>query len=108
MAGLLGTKPSRNFKIYRTEEPAIFRFNGKLFMEQITGEDSIRWVEVSEELATVFLEAKSKEQEATQSDRTFLIMGFANKLGRSPTIEEARQFLDGTHEERQKMWEGKR
>jgi hypothetical protein len=55
MAGLLGMYPSRSFKIYRTEEPAIFRFNGKLFMEQITGEHHIRWVEVTEDQAMVWL-----------------------------------------------------
>lgn len=34
MAGLLGNRPSRRFKIYQEErEPAIFRFNGSLYIE---------------------------------------------------------------------------
>lgn len=57
--GLLGMTPSRNFKIYRTDFPAIFRFNGKLFMEQVntaTMED--RWVEISEKAAGRWLKTK--------------------------------------------------
>jgi len=30
---LLGNKDSRQFKIYRTEHPAVFRFNGIFYME---------------------------------------------------------------------------
>lgn len=30
---LLGVQDSRQFKIYRTEDPAIFRFNGKFYVE---------------------------------------------------------------------------
>lgn len=59
MVGLLGIKPSRNFKIFRSEFPAIFRFNGKLFMEHYdinTGED--RWEEISEEYAHRWVAAK--------------------------------------------------
>src|SRR4051812_1167331 len=33
MPGLLGNGAHRNFKIYRTEFPAIFRFNGQLYQE---------------------------------------------------------------------------
>lgn len=48
--GLLGTRPSRNFKLYQTKFPAIFRFNGKLFMEHYNIDTMVNeWVEVSEE-----------------------------------------------------------
>lgn len=58
--GLLGVKPSRNFKIYRTEFPAIFRFNGKLFQEEYDIDfDEDCWVEITEEEAMRWLEAKS-------------------------------------------------
>lgn len=59
MAGLLGVKPSRNFKIYRTEFPAIFRFNGKLYQEfyDIVKNEEL-WLEMDEEEATHWLEAK--------------------------------------------------
>jgi hypothetical protein len=60
MAGLLGTKPSRKFKIYREEFPAIIRFNGKLYQEHYnidTMEDA--FVEISEGEAERWLKAKS-------------------------------------------------
>lgn len=54
--GLLGMRPSRNFKIFRIDFPAIFRFNGKLYQEFHnidTMEDS--WVEITEEEAMRWL-----------------------------------------------------
>jgi len=57
--GLLGMRPSRNFHIFRSDFPAIFRFNGKLFREEtntLTGED--RWREISEETAMRYLKSK--------------------------------------------------
>ena len=59
MSGLLGMKPGRNFKIFRTEFPAVFRFNGRLYQEifdVITCE--VLWVEVNEEDATKLLTVK--------------------------------------------------
>lgn len=60
MAGLLGNAPSRNFKIFRTEFPAIFRFNGKLHQEfyDVNNQESV-WMEVSEEVAKPWLEASA-------------------------------------------------
>jgi len=56
MAGLLGFKPTRQFKIYRTEFPAIFRFNGKLYQEFYDiDEDQSLWVEINEEEADRWL-----------------------------------------------------
>lgn len=57
MAGLLGHRPSRHFKIYREEAPAIFRFNGKLYVEDVYHIDrnEIRWVEISEKEAMQLL-----------------------------------------------------
>lgn len=59
--GLLGLGPSRNFKIFRTEFPAIFRFNGKLYQEfyDIDEEQHI-WIEVSEETAQRWLAAETR------------------------------------------------
>lgn len=60
--GLLGMRPSRNFKIFRTDFPAIFRFNGKLYQEFYdidTMEDS--WVEITEEEAMRWLKTKDKD-----------------------------------------------
>ena len=64
MAGLLGNGPRRQYKVYRTEFPAIFRFNGMLFQEHYnidTMEDS--WVEITEEDAMRWLEAKRPYRE---------------------------------------------
>lgn len=54
--GLLGMKPSRNFKIFRTEFPAIFRFNGHLYQEifDIYVEENL-WVEIGESEAMRWL-----------------------------------------------------
>jgi hypothetical protein len=50
MAGLLGVKQSRQFKIYRLDPPAIFRFNGKLYKEFYDIDmDKNFWVEIKEE-----------------------------------------------------------
>lgn len=50
MAGLLGLRPSRHFKIFREEFPAIFRFNGNLYQEHYNIDtDSNEWIEVSED-----------------------------------------------------------
>lgn len=59
MAGLLGNKPSRNFKIFRTDHPAIFRFNGRLYMEffDIDVNQHV-WTEIGESEAMRWLKAK--------------------------------------------------
>lgn len=50
VSGLLGTTPSRNFKIFRTEFPAVFRFNGHLYQERYNIDtDELLWVEVDED-----------------------------------------------------------
>lgn len=50
MAGLLGNGPSRRFKVYQTDFPAIFRFNGKLYQEFYDiNEDQNFWIEIKEE-----------------------------------------------------------
>lgn len=56
---LLGTKPSRKFKIYREDFPAIFRFNGQLFQEfyDIDQNESL-WIEISPEYAERWLKVK--------------------------------------------------
>ena len=57
--GLLGVRPSRQFKPYRMEFPAIFRFNGKLFQEFYDIDEArIIWVEISPEDAEPWLIAK--------------------------------------------------
>lgn len=63
--GLLGMRPSRHFKIFREKEfPAIFRFNGKLFMEYYNiDDDETVWREVQEETAMRYLEAKKEHSE---------------------------------------------
>lgn len=59
MAGLLGNKISRNFKIYRTDFPAIFRFEGVLYQEEFDIDfNEARFVEISEENAERWLRAK--------------------------------------------------
>lgn len=57
MPGLLGLYPSRKFKIYREEHPAIFRFNGKLFVEG-SDENGDFWIEINEEEAARRLASK--------------------------------------------------
>lgn len=57
--GLLGMRPSRQFKIYRTEFPAIFRFNGKLYQENyIIDNDDFAFVEIDVAEAQRWLRAK--------------------------------------------------
>ena len=59
MAGLLGMKPSRNFKIYRTEFPAVFRFDGRLFQERFDVDaNEVLWVEIDEPEALPWLLSK--------------------------------------------------
>lgn len=59
MHPLLGTKPSRHFKIYREEFPAIFRFNGVLYQEEHDIDaNEIKFVEIVPELAEPWLAAK--------------------------------------------------
>jgi hypothetical protein len=59
---LLGNKPSRKFKIYREEFPAIFRFNGKLFQEFYDDViDERLWVEIDEQTAERLLRAKEEK-----------------------------------------------
>jgi hypothetical protein len=53
MAGLLGNGPSRRFKVYQTDFPAVFRFNGKLYQE-------FRDVDVEQSL---FIEIKEEDAE---------------------------------------------
>lgn len=58
---LLGIGLSRNFKIFRTEFPAIFRFNGRLYQEfyDIDTDENL-WVEINVETAKRWLKAKEK------------------------------------------------
>ena len=80
MAGLLGIKISRQFKIYRSEFSAIFRFSGKLYMEVYdTVEDTTGWEEVDEAMALHFLEAKDLTR-ADQPDLTPEEQLLADKL----------------------------
>jgi len=52
MAGLLGLKPTRQFKFYQTEFPAIFRFDGKLYRELRDIDDGqSMWIEIKLEEA---------------------------------------------------------
>lgn len=54
--GLLGREPSRNFKIFRTGFPAIFRFNGILYQEHFDIDtNKHEWVEISEAQAQPLL-----------------------------------------------------
>lgn len=54
--GLLGMRPSRKFKIYREEFPAIFRFNGALYQEHYSIDlNEHEWIEISEEDAKRWL-----------------------------------------------------
>jgi hypothetical protein len=47
MAGLLGNSPTRHFKVYRTKFPAIFRFNGKLYMEHYNIDQNVKeWIQI--------------------------------------------------------------
>lgn len=63
MASLLGFKPSRHFKIYRSEFPAIFRFNGKLYQEFYDiDNDQELWVVISEEVAEHLLRVNGHEE----------------------------------------------
>lgn len=56
---LLGTTDSRNFRIYRTKFPAIFRFNGQLFQEHFNIDTNVQeWIEITPELAEPWLKAK--------------------------------------------------
>lgn len=53
--GLLGLRPSRHFKIYRQDFPAIFRFNGKLYEECFDDYSQVEWREISEDGAIELL-----------------------------------------------------
>lgn len=54
---------SRNFEIFRTEWPAIFRFNGKLFQEEHDiDRDDVRWMEIREDTAQRWLNAMEAEE----------------------------------------------
>jgi hypothetical protein len=65
MAGLLGNAPSRKFKIYREEFPSIFRFDGRLYMEDFDiDSNQQRWIEISEEYAQTWLKASSPKPES--------------------------------------------
>lgn len=60
MGGLLGNGPSRNFKIFRTHFPAVFRFNGKLYMENFDIDRNVsEFIEVSEENAEPLVRMRS-------------------------------------------------
>lgn len=60
--GLLGFVPVRNFKIYRSEFPAIFRFNGKLFQEHYNIDTMVdEWMEIDEAEAMRWLAAQLPE-----------------------------------------------
>lgn len=57
--GLLGVRPSRQFKIYRSEFPAIFRFDGKLYQEHYNIDTMVdEWVEITEDEAIRWLKAE--------------------------------------------------
>jgi hypothetical protein len=57
--GLLGLRPSRQFKIYRTEFPAIFRFNGRLYQENYDiDNDDFAFVQIDVAEAQRWLRAK--------------------------------------------------
>lgn len=59
--GLLGMRPARTFKIFETDFPAIFRFDGKLYMENFDiDRNEHRWVEISEEHAMHYLRRKQR------------------------------------------------
>lgn len=56
---LYGVTPSRKFKIYREEFPAIFRFDGGLYQEFYDIDANIAlWREITEEEALRWLAAK--------------------------------------------------
>lgn len=59
MAGPLGVKRSRKFKIYREAFPAIFRFDGQLYQELYDIDaNETKWVEISVEHAERWLNAQ--------------------------------------------------
>jgi hypothetical protein len=59
MVGLLGLRPSRKFKILREQHPAIFRFNGQLFMEDYNIDQNVDlWIPIPEEYAQQWLKSK--------------------------------------------------
>lgn len=61
---LLGNGASRSFKLYRTEFPAIFRFDSKFFQEDYNiSTGKYRWTEISPEFAERWLEAKPPKKE---------------------------------------------
>ena len=55
MVGILGQKPTRQFKVYQTKYPAIFRFNGKLYVEEVD-----QWVEIKEKDAEHILQVNGE------------------------------------------------
>ncbi len=60
--GLLGMRPSRNFKIYRREFPAIFRFNGVLFQEFFDIDNNeTKFLGITEEAAKRWLLLRDNE-----------------------------------------------
>ena len=60
---LLGVKPSRKFKIYREKFPAIFRWEGRLYMEMHNiDSDEIIFTQISPEHAARWLESKSRSR----------------------------------------------
>jgi hypothetical protein len=55
---LLGLRDSRQFKIFRTEYPAIFRFDGKLFSEEFDNDGDLQFTEVTAEWVEQELRAR--------------------------------------------------
>jgi len=71
MPGLLGTKPSRHFKIFREAEPAIFRFNGVLYIENFNLDaNQFEFVSISEEGAAPWLAANAPSLRTTAEAAT--------------------------------------
>jgi len=66
MHPLLGSKPSRHFKVYREEFPAIFRFNGALYQEdRDIDANQIEFVEIAPELAEPWLRVRVERDESS-------------------------------------------
>jgi hypothetical protein len=56
---LLGNGARRTFKLYRTEFPAIFRFDGKFFQEEYAIDTmEQKWIEITPETAERWLKSK--------------------------------------------------
>ena len=64
MAGLLGNRPSRKFKVFRETFPAIFRFDGELYQEEYDIDTmQNRWIQITPEQAERWLRARPPTKE---------------------------------------------